>query len=134
MSAKLFLKKISYELTLLISYLAHMKIEVDLSVDNLGLTEDEKLKLYMNARCKMGHKTELSLIAYYGHCKEKILSYIESEFNLIKQKEESPPNFVIKGNKLVFPQTPLNESIYYNNSNSNYQAETEYDSIFNTTH
>jgi hypothetical protein len=36
-----------------------------------------------------------------------------------------PPNFVIKGNRLVFPQT-LNESYY---SNSSYQD----DSIFDTT-
>jgi hypothetical protein len=28
----------SYELTLLISYLAKMKMEVDLSIDNLGIT------------------------------------------------------------------------------------------------
>lgn len=57
MSGKLFLKKISYELTMLISYLARSKIELDLSIRNLGLTEDEKLKVFMSSRCRMGHKT-----------------------------------------------------------------------------
>jgi len=69
MNAKLFAKKMSHELALVIYYLARMKIEVDLSIENLGITEDEKLKIYMHARCKMGHKTELSLLALYGHCK-----------------------------------------------------------------
>lgn len=40
MSSKLLLKKISYELTLLISYLAKIKIEVELAYHNLGLTQD----------------------------------------------------------------------------------------------
>ena len=57
MNGKLFLKKISYELTMLVSYLARTKIEIDLSINNLGLTDDEKLKVFMNSRCKMGHKT-----------------------------------------------------------------------------
>lgn len=30
----------------------------------------------MNAKCKMGHKTELSLLANYNASKEKILDYI----------------------------------------------------------
>ena len=70
------MKKISYELALLISYLIDMRIEIDLSVNTVGLTEDEKLKVFMNYRCKMGHKTEVSLIIYYNSRKEKILSYI----------------------------------------------------------
>jgi len=32
----------------------------------------------MNAKCKMGRKTELSLVSFYGQCKEKILTFIES--------------------------------------------------------
>jgi len=57
MSSKLFLKKITYEIAMLISYLIDMKIEIDISIDNMGLTHDEKLKVFMNHRCKMGHKT-----------------------------------------------------------------------------
>ena len=57
MSAKLFLKKMSYELALLISYLVELRIEIDLSIDNIGLTGSEKVKVFMNYRCKMGHKT-----------------------------------------------------------------------------
>lgn len=34
------LKKISFELTVMISFLAGMRIELDLSVQNLGVTED----------------------------------------------------------------------------------------------
>ncbi len=34
----------------------------------------------MNAKCKMGHKTEVSLVAYYNSCKEKIFDYIEKQF------------------------------------------------------
>jgi len=74
--AKLLLKKISFDLTSLISYLANLKVEIDLCIENLGMTEDEKLKLYMNTKCRMGHKTEVSLVAYYSHCKEKIMNYI----------------------------------------------------------
>ena len=57
MSTKLFLKKMSYELALLISYLVELRLEIDLSVGNIGLTEGEKVKVFMNYRCKMGHKT-----------------------------------------------------------------------------
>ena len=66
MNSKLFLKKIGYELAMLISYLIDMKIEIDISLNNVGLTEDEKIKVFMNYRCKMGHKTEVSLILYYN--------------------------------------------------------------------
>ena len=69
MNAKLFYKKMSYELTLLISGLVDMKVEVELTVDNIGITDDEKLKIFMSSRCRIGHKTEVSLISYYGHCK-----------------------------------------------------------------
>lgn len=31
----------------------------------------------MNSRSKMGHKTDLSLIAFYSNRKDKILSHIE---------------------------------------------------------
>jgi hypothetical protein len=72
-NAKLILKRVSYELMMLISYLVNMKIDVDLSPHNLGFTFDGKLKIFMHARCKMGHKTEVSLLAYYNNCKEKIL-------------------------------------------------------------
>lgn len=40
MSSKLFLKKITYELAILISYLIDHRIEIDLAIDNLGLTSD----------------------------------------------------------------------------------------------
>jgi hypothetical protein len=43
-------------------------------MDNLGLTEKEKLKVYMNAKCRMGHKTELSLINTYSQSKDRILN------------------------------------------------------------
>lgn len=36
----MFIKKISCELTMLISYLANMKIEIDISVENIGVTYD----------------------------------------------------------------------------------------------
>jgi hypothetical protein len=54
---------------MLISYLVRMKIEVELTMENIGFTKDEKLKLFMNSRCKMGRKTELTLIAFYNQCK-----------------------------------------------------------------
>lgn len=73
MTKKLFIKKITYELTILISYLAKMKIQLDLKSANLGITENEKIKVYMSSKCRMGHKTELNLINTYGQCKDKIL-------------------------------------------------------------
>lgn len=42
---------------MLISYLGKMKIEVELSVKNLGISSDEKLKLYVSPRSKMGIKS-----------------------------------------------------------------------------
>lgn len=42
---------------MLISYLVRMKIEVELTIDNVGFTKDEKIKLFMNSKCKMGRKT-----------------------------------------------------------------------------
>lgn len=56
MSSKLFLKKMNYELAVLISYLINMKIEIDLSVENIGFSQDEKMKVFMNSKCKMGNK------------------------------------------------------------------------------
>lgn len=72
MSAKLFLKKLNYELTLLISELASLRIELELSTDTLAITEDEKLKVFMAPRCRMGHKAEIALLALYNSKKEKI--------------------------------------------------------------
>lgn len=77
MSAKLFLKKLNYELTLLISELASLKIELELSADTLAITEDEKLKVFMAPRCRMGHKPEISLLALYNSKKEKITQLAE---------------------------------------------------------
>ncbi len=107
MSSKLFLKKITNELTVLISYLISMRIEIDLSLSLLGLTKDEKVKLFMGPRCKMGHKTELTLIPYYNTRKEKIISFLEEE--LTRSKEE---NFKERFNKLILSDAELNESIY----------------------
>jgi hypothetical protein len=92
-----------------------MKIEVDLCVDNLGFTAEEKLKLFMHARCKMGRKTEVQLVSYYKSCKEKILDYIEKQLEcetVERSVKTEEPGFVIKGNKLVFPSMPMNESVW----------------------
>ncbi len=69
MSSKLFLKKMNYELAVLISYLINMKIEINLSVENIGFSQDEKMKVFMNAKCKMGNKNQLSLISLYNQRK-----------------------------------------------------------------
>lgn len=69
MSTKLFLKKLNYELTLLISDLASLKIELDLTPDTLAITEDEKFKVFMAPRCRMGHKSEVALLALYNNKK-----------------------------------------------------------------
>ncbi len=57
MSAKLFVKKISRELTMMISELARLKIELEVTEDTIGITEDEKIKVFMGPKCRMGHKT-----------------------------------------------------------------------------
>ena len=69
MTKKLFLKKLGYELTLLIGYLAKMRIEIELCVANLGISWEEKLKVYVNPRSKMGTKAELQLIIVYNQAK-----------------------------------------------------------------
>ena len=66
MSAKLFVKKISRELTMMISELARLKIELEVAEDSIGITEDEKIKVFMGPRCRMGHKTEIALLALYN--------------------------------------------------------------------
>ena len=121
---RVFLKRVSSELMMVISYLIRMKIEVDLCVSNLGFSKDDKLKLFMNAKCRMGHKTELSLAALYNSCKEKILDYIEQTVNTKQEHSaEEIPNFIIKGNKLVFPSRPRNQSHL-----DNQRAQEEYQS------
>lgn len=37
------------------------------------MTENEKLKVYMSSKCRMGLKPELTLINLYGQSKDKIL-------------------------------------------------------------
>ena len=69
MTKKLILKKLAYELTMLISYLGKMKIEVDLCMNNLGISRDEKLKLYIGPRSKMGIKSEIQLFVVYNQAK-----------------------------------------------------------------
>ena len=39
MTKKLVVKKLAYELTMLISYLGKMRIDVDLSIKNLGISQ-----------------------------------------------------------------------------------------------
>jgi hypothetical protein len=57
MTKNLLTKKLVYELTMLISYLGKMRIEAELNLKNLGINEEEKLKLYVSPRSKMGIKT-----------------------------------------------------------------------------
>ena len=57
MTKNLLSKKLNFELTMLISYLGKMKIETELSMQHLGMSEDEKLKLYVSPRSKMGIKS-----------------------------------------------------------------------------
>ena len=57
MTQTLISKKLVYELTMLISYLGKMRIETELSPNTLGVSQDEKLKLYISPRSKMGIKT-----------------------------------------------------------------------------
>ena len=96
MGGKLFLKKITYEVAMLISYLIDMKIEIDISVANMGLTHDEKLKVFMSHRCKMGHKTEISLIAYYNSRKEKIISFLERSMGKAMSQQKKHTNLANK--------------------------------------
>ena len=77
MSRQLFLKKITYDIAMLINYLIEMNIEIDLSIHSLGLTADENLKVFMNHKCRMGHKTQLSLIAFYSSRKDTIISFLQ---------------------------------------------------------
>lgn len=79
MASKLLLKKVTYELTVLMSYLAKMRIETELSPLTLGVTSSEKLKLYLNPRSKMGIRSELFLISHYGQAKEKVLRQLQAE-------------------------------------------------------
>jgi hypothetical protein len=73
MTRTLLIKKVTYELTVLMSYLAKMRIETELSMLTLGISHNEKVKLYLNPRSKMGIKSELFLISQYGQAKERVL-------------------------------------------------------------
>ena len=128
LNSKNFLKKISCELTMLISYLACMKIQLDLNINTLGITADQKVKVYMNSKCKMGHKMEIGLVAYYSQCKEKVMKCIDAYLNSMKKVEVKQPkqhqNFVIRGNRLVFPESSLNESYESQANLNNTQNDT----------
>jgi len=68
MTKKLFTKKVAFELTLLTSYLGKMKIEAELAIQHMGI-KDEKLKLYVSPKSKMGIKQEIQLIIVYNQNK-----------------------------------------------------------------
>lgn len=87
----------------------------------------------MSARCRMGHKSEVSLVAHYGHCKEKVLAFLEGQLFPEPAPVTTPneaPNFVIRGNKLVFPKRDLNESIYSNGIDAPLESESCDNSAF----
>jgi hypothetical protein len=92
MASKLLLKKVTYELTVLMSYLAKMRIETELSLQTLGVTPAEKLKLYLNPRSKMGIRSELFLISNYTQAKERIIRELQAELELIRS-DPLNPNF-----------------------------------------
>lgn len=92
MASKLLLKKVTYELTVLMSYLANMRIDTELSLLTLGVTPTEKLKLYLSPRSKMGIRSELFLISHYTQAKEQVLRELQAELELIGN-DPLHPNF-----------------------------------------
>ncbi len=73
MTKKLLTKKINFELTLIINYLTKMKIDTELAFHHLGISREEKVKLYVSPKSKMGIKQELTLLLGYNHAKDKIM-------------------------------------------------------------
>jgi hypothetical protein len=108
MTSKLLLKKVTYELTVLMSYLAKMRIETELSPLTLGVTHAEKLKLYLSPRSKMGIRSELFLISHYGQAKEKVIRELQAELELIRN-DPFNPNF--KATKPYFEGKMQNNSL-----------------------
>jgi hypothetical protein len=92
MASKFLLKKVTYELTVLMSYLAKMRIETELSPLTLGVTPAEKLKLYLSPRSKMGIRSELFLISHYTQAKERVIRELQAELELIRN-DPLHPNF-----------------------------------------
>jgi len=107
----LFMKKLSCELTMLISEMARLRVDMELSTETIGLTEEERVKIYMPARCRMGNKSEIALLSLYRMKKEKILYFCEQEFARHLKNDEPSANFKIKGNRLLF-RSALDESLY----------------------
>lgn len=46
-----------------------MKIETELATHQLGISKDDKLKLYISPKSKMGIKQEIQLIIVYNQNK-----------------------------------------------------------------
>lgn len=69
---------------MLISYLGKMRIEVELSLATLGICENEKLKLYISPRSKMGIKAEIHLIVTYNQAKDRIIKEVQQVLQQIE--------------------------------------------------
>ncbi len=47
-------------------------------MQTLGITPDEKIKMYLSPRSKMGIRSEIFLISQYGQAKERILKELNA--------------------------------------------------------
>jgi hypothetical protein len=57
-----------------------MRIEAEISLQNIGITHDEKLKIYLSPRTRMGIRTELFLLSQYRQAKERLLRELQTQF------------------------------------------------------
>lgn len=48
------LKKMGYEITMLVGFLARMRVETNLTAHSLGVTEAEKIKIFLGPKARMG--------------------------------------------------------------------------------
>ena len=57
-----------------------MRIEAEISLQNIGINHDEKLKIYLSPRTRMGIRTELFLLSQYRQAKERLLRELQTQF------------------------------------------------------
>jgi hypothetical protein len=101
MTAKLLLRKLSNEVTAIAMELAKFRIETEFHYRLLGV-ENNKIKIYINCQHQVGRKSELLLREHYRNSKEIAIRTLEAEFAKIVGEVHETPNFIIRGNRLLF--------------------------------
>lgn len=64
------------------------------------MSEDEKLRIYISPRSKMGIKSEVQLIVVYNHSKDKIMKELQAIYERLEMKQPLAEPLQTNGHKV----------------------------------